>query len=75
MKKANLFCPREVVFVDGRMTYSPTVPGLNTPLSGSMLEIEVNILEVEGDQAIVLLPEILRYDQEETATVGVHHLN
>jgi hypothetical protein len=75
MEKAHLFCPREMVFTRDRIEFLPVVPNINTKLSGSMLEIEVNILGIEGDQALVLLPELLRKDEQYIATVGIQHLN
>lgn len=75
MKKANLSCPREVVFINGRMVYTPVIPRENSPQASNVLEIEVNILGVEGEKALVLLPEILREGEKDTAIVEVRHLN
>lgn len=75
METANLYCPREMVFTEGQLSFMPVVPNAYTELSGSMLEIEVDILEVHGERAIVLLPELLRKGGQHTATVGIHHLN
>jgi hypothetical protein len=75
MKKANLSCPREVVFVNGRMVYTPVIPQENTQPSSNVLEIEVNILGVEGEKALILLPEILREGEQNTAIVKVQHLD
>lgn len=75
MKKANLSCPREVVFINGRMVYTPVIPQKNSPQASNVLEIEVNILGVEGEKALILLPEILREGEKHTAIVEVQHLN
>ncbi len=75
MKKANLSCPREVVFINGRMVYTPVIPKEDTLRSSNVLEIEVNILGVEGEKALVLLPEILREGDTHTAVVEVDYLN
>ena len=75
MKKANLSCPREVVFINGMMVYTPVIPKEDTLRSSNVLEIEVNILGVEGEKALVLLPEILRDGDKHTAIVQVDYLN
>ena len=75
MKTANLYCPREMVFTNNGISFEPVVPKINTPTSGSMLEIAVDILQVEGDRALILLPEILRKGEQHTAIVGIQHLD
>jgi len=75
MKTANLYCPREMVFTDYGISFNPVVPKTNTPISGSMLEIAVDVLQVEGDKVLVLLPELLRRGEQDTAIVGIQHLN
>ncbi len=74
MEKALLYCPREMVFTDNGIYFNPVVPKIDTPLSGSMLEIAVDILQVDGNKALVLLPELLRKGEQETVIVGLQHL-
>lgn len=75
MKPATLYCPRQKVLTENGFSFDPVIPGPTTPISGSMLEIDVNVLQVEDDRATVLLPEILRKGEQYTAIVGIQHLS
>ena len=75
METANLYCPREMVFTDNGIYFNPVVPKIDTPISGSMLEIAVDVLQIDGNKALILLPELLRKGEQDTAVVGIQHLD
>lgn len=71
MKKANLSCPREKVFFNELLVYRPAIPGSYVPRPDETLTVQVDVLEVNGEQALVRLPSIM---ERETATINVEFL-
>ena len=73
MEKAILYCPREKLFVNHLLVEAPTLPGYQ-PIANA-LEIQVDILEVQGEKATILLPNILARGEKNTALVDIKYLN
>ncbi len=73
MKKAILYCPRERLFVNQLLVEKPALPGYQ-PMQNT-LEIQVDILGVEDEQALVRLPEMMANGDKNTALVNVKYLN
>ncbi|MDA3836508.1 MAG: hypothetical protein PF542_02695 [Nanoarchaeota archaeon] len=75
MKKANLNCPRERVFFNDLLVSQPALP--RRELQGQQIEmsIEVDILEEQGEQALVLLPNLIAANGQQTALVHVQYLS
>ncbi len=73
MEKAILYCPREKLFVNHLLFEVPALPGYQ-PITNA-LEIQVDILEVQGEKATILLPNILARGEKNTALVDIKYLN
>lgn len=73
MQKAILYCPSERVFIKDLLVYKPVLPGKNTSKPTSRLEVE--ILEINGENALVLLPNLLQSNGKETAIVNTRYLD
>jgi hypothetical protein len=73
MEKAILYCPREKLFVNNLLVEKPGLPGYQ-PIKNA-LEIQVDILEIQDEQALVRLPEIMTNGDKNTALVNVKYLN
>jgi len=71
MKKANLYCPSHQVFFKNLLVNTPILPGNGLI---AMTQEPVSILEVIGNQALVLLPEIMANSQR-TALVDLQYLS
>lgn len=73
MQKAILNCPTEHVFMKNLLIYKPALPGNNKTKPISKFEVE--ILEVNGEQALVLLPTLLQQGENETALINLKYLD
>jgi len=73
MIKATLSCPHEQVFIYNNLMDIPVLPGNNQRPGSRISDIEVQILGVSGEQALVLLPNILA-SAGETAMVNIMYL-
>ena len=73
MEKATLYCPRERLFVNHLLIEAPTLPGYQ-PMN-NVLEMQVDILGVQDEQALILLPEIMARGDKNTALVNIKYLN
>ncbi|MEA3414083.1 MAG: hypothetical protein U9Q99_00965 [Nanoarchaeota archaeon] len=74
MRPINLSCPQEMVEVDGLWQYKPVLPGFErNPMN--TVEIQVDVLGIDGEKALIFLPKILRQSNENTATISIFHLN
>jgi hypothetical protein len=74
MKKAHLFCPREKVFFKELLIDRPVLPSQSNTDAPTMT-VEVEVLGIEGEQALVLLPNVLADTGKETVYVNIQHLN
>lgn len=73
--KTHLFCPRQKVFRGELLMNQSMVP--NKKDFGPSTEttpVEVEILEVRGEQALVLLPSFMATEENDTALVEVQFL-
>ena len=73
MEKARLYCPREKLFVNHLLVDVPTLPGYQ-PMN-NILEIQVDILGVQDEQALIRLPNIMARGDKNTALVNIKYLN
>lgn len=73
MEKAILYCPREKLFVNHLLIDTPTLPGYQ-PMK-NILEIQVDILGVQDEQALILLPDMMARGDKNTALVNIKYLN
>jgi len=74
MGKTTLYCPQERSFIDGNFLVNvPVLPGSKTEGRKNFSGFEVDVLEVSGEYALVLLPPILARTQE-TALVNMAYL-
>jgi len=71
MKKANLSCPREKIFFNELLVSRPGIPGKIFQKPQETFTVEVDVLAVNGEQALVRLPNIM---ERETATINVEYL-
>jgi len=71
MKKARLSCPREQIFFNELLVSRPGIPDFNAPRPKETFTVQVDVLEVDGEQALVRLPKIM---ERETATINVEFL-
>ena len=74
MIKAKLSCPHEQVFIYNNLMDLPVLPGKNQRPDARTSEIEVRIVQVLGEQALVVLPSILAREGE-IALVDTQYLN
>ena len=74
MKSVNLSCPQEMVEVDGRWQYKPVLPGY-AKTTMNTIEVQVDVLGIDGEKALIFLPKTLRQSNEDTALISVYHLN
>lgn len=74
MTKTHLYCPRQRVFVGELLIDAPVLPGQNV-LSRETSKFEVDILSINGDKALVLLPNILATKDKNTAWIAIKHLS
>jgi hypothetical protein len=73
MEKAILYCPRERLFVNHLLIDAPTIPGYQ-PMK-NILEIQVDILGIQDQQALIRLPEMMARGDKNTALVDIKYLN
>ena len=73
MEKAILYCPREKLFVNHLLIDAPTIPGYQ-PMK-NLLEMQVDVLGIQDEQALIRLPEIMVRGEKNTALVNVKYLN
>lgn len=74
MVKAEIYCPHEQVFIyDNLLGNVPVLPGTQKRRTGGVSKLEVDVLEISGDKALVLLPSILAKGQE-TALVEMQYV-
>lgn len=72
MEKAKIRFPKERVFLKNLLVFLPFLPTTrNSKLDKD--EMEVNVLEVNDDKALILLPKVLG-DKKETATIDTKYL-
>lgn len=75
MQKANLYCPRQKVFRGGLLFNQTIVPNENEfGPSAQTCPVEVEILEVRGELALVLLPNYMANEENKTAMVQIQYL-
>lgn len=76
MEKANLYCPQERVFFNNLLVYVPVLPGQNkTKRNQKPSKIEVDVLGVFGERALIRLPNLMATPDRETALVGIQYLS
>lgn len=73
MKKATLYCPEESVFFNNLLVRRPSIPS-DEGVSKNNRQVEVNILEVLGEKALVLLPNFVASGEQQTAMVNLQYL-
>lgn len=74
MTKARLDCPTELSFIKGLLVSKPVLPNGKNTKNQETLQLEVDILGVFDDKALVLVPNILAKEEENTAFVKVQYL-
>lgn len=75
MQKANLYCPRQKVFRGELLLSQSVIPnGKDFGPSTETSPVEVDVLEVRGELALVLLPNFMANRENETAIVEVEYL-
>jgi hypothetical protein len=74
MKKAHLLCPQERVFFNELLIDRPALPHQSNNTTPTMT-IEVEVLGIDGEQALVLLPNVMATEEKMTATVEIEYLN
>lgn len=73
MEKAILSCPKEKVFFRNLLVEKYIVPSKEFVLSESS-KLKVNILEVVGEKALVLLPNMRAKGEQKTALIDLNYL-
>jgi len=73
MIKATLSCPHEQVFIYNNLMDVPVLPGNRQRPEARISNIEVQVLEVFGERALVLLPNIMS-EAGETAIIDMMYL-
>lgn len=73
MEKAILSCPKEKVFFRNLLVEKYIVPSEEFVLSESS-KLKVNILEVVGEKALVLLPNMRAKGERKTALIDLNYL-
>ena len=73
MENATLYCSSEKVFFNNLLVERPTLPRAGLSLKNAR-RLKVNILEVMGEQVLILLPHILEGDEQETAMIDIKYL-
>ena len=73
MEKATLSCPRETLFVNQLLVERPTLPGYQ-PIKNAF-EIQVDVLGIQDEKALVRLPEMMARGDKNTALVNIKYLN
>jgi hypothetical protein len=75
MQKANLYCPKQKVFRGQLLMNQSVIPnGRDFGPSTETSPVEVEILEVQGEQALVLLPNFMANNENATAIVEIEYL-
>ncbi|NCN86620.1 hypothetical protein GW932_02205 [archaeon] len=75
MKKAHLYCPYETTFFNELLVYKPVLPGTELKPNARTSKIEVFVLGIFGEQALVHLPQMVRQENKETALVNLNYLS
>ncbi len=73
MKKAWLLCLRQKIFSKNLLIYKYILPSKEY-ITSKTSKIEVNILEVTGEKALVLLPNIMANGEQNTALIDLEYL-
>ena len=73
MEKAMLCCPRQKVFFKGFLTERNALP-TEEHLSCKKNKLNVKVLEIIGEKALVLLPKWFAKGKKETVIVDVGYL-
>ena len=73
MEKAILSCPRQKVFFKNLLVERYIIPAKEPVVSNSS-RLEVNILEVVGEKALVLLPSKTAKGEQRTALIDLEYL-
>ena len=73
MVKALLYYIKQKVLKNGFLVYRKVIPTKGTPLEGAK-KMEVDILEMTGEKALVLLPKMMSYEGQNTALVDLIYL-
>jgi len=73
MEKATLYCPRQKVFFKNLLVEKYIVPAKEFLLSKTS-KLEVNILGIVGEQALVLLPKRIAKWERNTALIDMEYL-
>lgn len=74
MTKARLDCPTERSFIEGLLVSKPVLPNGKNTKNQETFQLEVDVLGIFGELALVLVPNILAKEEENTALVGVQYL-
>ncbi|NCN51651.1 hypothetical protein GW931_01435 [archaeon] len=72
MEKATLYCPRQKVFFKNLLIERYIVPAKEFMLSKTS-RLEVNILGIVGEQALVLLPKKTARGEQNTALIDMNY--
>jgi len=75
MTKARLDCPTERSFIKGLLVSRPVLPNGENTKNQQTFQLEVDILGIFDEMALVLVPNILAREEENTALIGVQYLN
>ncbi|MBT4375970.1 hypothetical protein HOD29_01200 [archaeon] len=73
MAQKDLYKPKERVFINEFLMYESVLPGKYMP-NKSKLEVQVDILEINDNRALISLPNIATGEQE-TALIDMIYLN
>lgn len=72
MEQATLYCPREKLFMNQLLVYRPVLPGRSK--SANNIEVQVDILAVQDEQALVRLPNLMAHGDNNTALIDIKYL-
>lgn len=73
MKKAIVYCPKQKVFFKDLLVERYILPAQEFVLSKTS-KLELNVLEVVGDKALVLLPRKMARKEQNTALINLDYL-
>jgi hypothetical protein len=75
MVKAKIRCPNERIFFKNFLISRPRLPFKERIFKKDTSQIEVEILEVQGEKALVLLPNLMANERRNTAFVNIKYLD
>ncbi len=74
MEKATIYCPRQKVFFKNLLVESYILPAQEFVLSNTS-KLKVNVLEVVGEKALVLLPRKIAKGEHNTALIDLKYID